>query len=51
MKKAEVITTEEIIAEAKEEIKEAPSTLRKKLRQFEAKWERTSVQFFKAPKL
>ena len=39
--------TEEIVAEAKE----APSRLRQTLRELEAKWERTSTQFFQAPKL
>jgi len=43
--------TEEIVAEAKEEAKEAPSRLRQKLDELEAKWERTSTQFFQAPKL
>jgi hypothetical protein len=37
-------TTEEIVAEAKEEVKEAPSRLREKLRQLAAVWERTSVR-------
>jgi len=43
--------TKEIVAEAKEEAKEAPSRLRQKLDELEAKWERTSTQFFQAPKL
>jgi uncharacterized protein YukE len=46
-----VDTTEEIVAEAKEEAKEAPSKLLAKLRGLEAMWERTSTQFFQAPKL
>jgi uncharacterized protein YukE len=45
-----VATTEEIVAETKEEIQEAPSRLRKKLREFEAIWERASIQFYQAPK-
>jgi hypothetical protein len=50
MQKAKEITTEEILAETKEEVKEAPSRLRKKLREFEAMWEHTNTQFFQAPK-
>jgi uncharacterized protein YukE len=50
MKKAEEIGPEEIMIEAKEEVRKAPSRLRKKLRQFEAMWERASIQFYKAPK-
>ena len=46
-----VATTEEIVAEAKEEAIEAPSRLRAKLRELEAMWERSSTQFFQAPKL
>jgi len=46
-----LITTEEIVAEAKEEAKEAPSKLRQKLQELEATWERASTQFFQAPKL
>jgi hypothetical protein len=46
-----VDTTEEIVAEAKEEAKDAPSKLLAKLRGLEAMWERTSTQFFQAPKL
>ena len=45
------IITEEIVAEAKEEVIEAPSKLRRKLRELEAMWERASIQFFQAPKL
>ena len=47
------ITTEEIMLspEVKEEVKEAPSKLRQNLHELEAKWERTSIQFFQAPKL
>ncbi len=45
-----VATTEEIVAETKEEVQEAPSRLRKKLREFEAIWERASIQFYQAPK-
>ena len=45
------VATEEIVAEAKEEAVEAPSRLRAKLRGLEAMWERTSTQFFHAPKL
>jgi hypothetical protein len=43
--------TEEIVAEATEQAKEAPSRLRQNLRVLEALWERTSTQFFLAPKL
>ncbi len=46
-----IATTEEIVAEAKEEAIEAPSKLRAKLRELEAMWERTSTQFLQAPKL
>jgi uncharacterized protein YukE len=46
-----MITTEEIMAEAKEEAKEAPSKLRQKLHDLEAMWERASTQFLQAPKL
>jgi uncharacterized protein YukE len=46
-----MVTTEEIVAEAKEEAKEAPSMLRQKLHELEATWERASIQFFQAPKL
>jgi uncharacterized protein YukE len=46
-----MVTTEEIVAEAKEEVKEAPSRLRQKLHELQATWERASVQFFQAPKL
>ena len=46
-----MVTTEEIVAEAKEEAKEAPSRLRQKLHELEAMWERTSTQFLQAPKL
>ena len=45
------VATEEIVAEAKEEAVEAPSRLRAKLRELEAMWERTTTQFFHAPKL
>ena len=45
-----VATTEEIVTEAKEEAIEAPSRLRRKLRELEAVWERASVQFYQAPK-
>ncbi len=53
MAEAKEITTpvEEIVAEAKEEAKEAPSRLGAKLRELEAMWERTSTQFLQAPKL
>ena len=47
----EITPAEEILAEAKEEAKEAPSKLRAKLRELEVMWERTSTQFFQAPKL
>jgi hypothetical protein len=43
--------TQEIVAEATEQAKEAPSRLRQTLRELQAKWERTSIQFFQAPKL
>ncbi len=46
-----VVTTEEIVAEAKEEAIEAPSRLRQKLHELQATWERASIQFFQAPKL
>ena len=46
-----VATTEEIAAEVKEEVIEAPSKLRTKLRELEAMWERASTQFLQAPKL
>ena len=46
-----MVTTEEIVAEAKDEVKEAPSRLRAKLRGLEAMWERTSTQFFQSPTL
>ena len=45
------VVTEEIVVEAKEEAKEAPSRLGAKLGAFEAMWERTSTQFLQAPKL
>jgi hypothetical protein len=45
------IVTEEIVAEVKEEVVEAPSKLRAKLRELEAMWERASTQFLQAPKL
>ena len=38
------VTTEEIVAEAKEEVKEAPSRLRAKLRQLAAVWEGANVR-------
>ncbi len=38
------VTTEEIVAEAKDEVKEAPSRIRKKLRQLAAVWEGPSVR-------
>ena len=50
MEKATEITTEEIVAEATEEVKEAPSRLRKKLRELEDIWGRASIQFSQAPK-
>ena len=46
-----VATTEEIVAEVKEEAIEAPSRLREKFRRLEAVWGRAAVQFYKAPKL
>jgi hypothetical protein len=46
-----VATTEEIVAEVKEEAIEAPSRLREKFRRWEVLWDRTAVQFYKAPKL
>jgi hypothetical protein len=46
-----MVTTEEIVAEAKEEAKEAPSRLRQQLHELQATWERASIQFFQAPKL
>ena len=44
------VATEEIVAETKEEVKEAPSRLRQRLHEMEAIWERAGVQFFQAPK-
>ena len=38
------VATEEIVAEAKEEVKEAPSRLRAKLRQLAAVWEGANVR-------
>jgi hypothetical protein len=38
------IITEEIVAEAKEEAKEAPSRLRQELHRLAAAWERVSVR-------
>ena len=38
------VATEQIVAEAKEEVKEAPSRLRAKLRQLAAVWEGASVR-------
>ena len=46
-----VATTEEIAAEVKEEVIEAPSKLREKFRRLEAVWSRAAVQFYQAPKL
>ena len=46
-----VATTEEIVAEVKEEAIEAPSRLRQQLHELQATWERASIQFFQAPKL
>ena len=46
-----VATTEEIVAEVKEEAIEAPSRLREKFRRLEAVWGRAAVQFYQAPKL
>jgi hypothetical protein len=38
------VATEEIVAEAKDEVKEAPSRIRKNLRQLAAVWEGASVR-------
>ncbi len=38
------VATEEIVAEAKDEVKEVPSRMRKKLRQLAAVWEGASVR-------
>ena len=38
------VTTEEIVTEAKDEVKEAPSNIRKRLRQLAAVWESASVR-------
>jgi hypothetical protein len=46
-----VATTEQIVAEVKEEAIEAPSRLREKFRRLEAVWGRAAVQFYQAPKL
>ena len=46
-----VATTEEIAAEVKGEVAEAPSRLREKFRRLEALWGRAAVQFYQAPKL
>ena len=39
-----IVSPEEIVDEVKEEVKKAPSRLRKKLRQLAAVWERASVR-------
>ena len=39
-----MVTTEEIVTEAKDEVKEAPSRIRNKLRQLAAVWEGASVR-------
>ena len=39
-----MVATEEIVTEAKEEVKEAPSNIRKQLRQLAAVWESDSVR-------
>ena len=39
-----MVTTEEIVTEAKDEVKEAPSNIRKRLRQLAAVWESASVR-------
>ena len=39
-----VVTTEQIVAEAKKEVIEAPSRIRQILRQLAAKWERAGVR-------
>jgi hypothetical protein len=39
-----MVTTEEIVAEAKDEVKEVPSRIRNKLRQLAALWESTNVR-------
>ena len=44
------VATEEIVAETKQEVKEASSRLGQRLRELEALWERTRVQFFHVPK-
>ena len=41
----------EITTEVTEEVKRAPSKLRQKLHELKTMWERTSTQFFQAPKL
>ena len=46
-----VATTEQIVAEVKEEAIEAPSRLREKFRRLEAVWGRADVQLYQAPKL
>ena len=38
------VSTEQIVAEAKEEVKEAPSRIREKLRQLAAVWEGANVR-------
>ncbi len=38
------VSTEEIVADAKDEVKEAPSRIRKKLRQLAVVWERASIR-------
>jgi uncharacterized protein YukE len=43
-KAAKEVATEEIVAEAKDEVKDAPSRIRQKLRQWEAVWEGASVR-------
>ncbi len=39
-----MVTTEEIVTEAKDEVKEAPSRIRNKLRQLAAVWEGANVR-------
>ena len=50
MQKAQQGTAQDIVVEVKEEIREAPSRLRAKLRRWEDMWERAGSQFYRAPK-
>ncbi len=49
-RRAQQGTAQDIVAEVKEEIKEAPSRLRAELPRWEDMWERAGSQFYRAPK-